>query len=224
MKPAQRLQQTLDYQFFKFELLQQALTHRSHSSPHNERLEYLGDSVLDCAVAKLLYDRFPDQKEGELSRLRASLVRQETLAEVANELELGKALRLGEGELKSGGASRPSILADAMEAVIGAIFLDGGFETAEMIVERLYRGRFERLDPRRSGKDAKTCLQEWLQARQLPVPKYALQKVEGEGHRQLFHVTCMVASQDLNEVGSGTSRRSAEQQAASRVMQKLQRS
>jgi ribonuclease-3 len=218
---ATRLEKSLGYDFVQPELLRQALTHRSHSSPHNERLEFLGDSVLNCTIAILLYRRFPNLREGELSRLRASLVRQETLAEIAMRLALGDVLRLGEGELKSGGFRRPSILADALEAVLGAIHLDGGFAIAEQVVATLYRDRIEQIDPSDTGKDAKTALQEFLQARHLPVPQYNLLATRGDAHAQEFEVVCMVPAAGMEARGSGTSRRGAEQQAARTVLERL---
>lgn len=216
-----RLENKLGYHFSRPELLRQALTHRSHSSPHNERLEFLGDSVLNCSVATLLYQRFPSLKEGELSRLRASLVRQESLAEIAAALGIGDALRLGEGELKSGGFRRPSILADALEAIFGAIYLDAGFEAAQKTIAALYQQRIEQIDPHDEGKDPKTALQEWLQARRLPVPHYVLLTTRGDAHAQEFEVSCSVPSIDLDVRGSGTSRRGAEQQAAAAALKKL---
>lgn len=216
-----RLEQALGYRFTRPELLRQALTHRSHSSPHNERLEFLGDSVLNCTVAILLFQQFPNLKEGELSRLRANLVRQETLAEIAADLNIGDALRLGEGELKSGGFRRPSILADALEAVFGAIYLDTGFDAARASIERLYRARIERIDPRQSGKDAKTALQEWLQGRRLPLPHYELAETRGDAHAQEFVVHCSIPSLDLQATGRGASRRAAEQEAAQSALARL---
>ncbi|WP_126445483.1 ribonuclease III [Sulfuricystis multivorans] len=216
-----RLEQALGHRFAKPELLRQALTHRSHSSPHNERFEFLGDSVLNCAVAMLLFRKFPTLKEGELSRLRASLVRQETLAEIATSLGLGDALRLGEGELKSGGFRRPSILADALEAIFGAILLDAGFDSALATIERLYRERIERLDPRSAGKDAKTALQEWLQGRRLPLPQYQLLETLGSAHAQEFVVACNIPALDIRVTGRGASRRAAEQEAAQAALDKL---
>lgn len=216
-----RLEKTLGYSFRQPELLRQALTHRSHSSPHNERLEFLGDSVLNCVVATLLYQRFQSLKEGELSRLRASLVRQESLAEIAADLVLGDVLRLGEGELKSGGFRRPSILADALEAIFGAIYLDAGFAAVQQTIEHLYRARIERIDPRSAGKDAKTALQELLQARRLPVPQYALLATRGDAHAQEFEVSCTVPAVGLSVTGSGGSRRGAEQQAAQAALERL---
>jgi len=216
-----RLEQALGHHFAQPELLRQALTHRSHSSPHNERLEFLGDSVLNCAIALLLFRKFPALKEGELSRLRASLVRQETLAEIALELGLGEALRLGEGELKSGGFRRPSILADALEALFGAICLDAGFDAALTTIAGLYHARIERIDPRQPGKDAKTALQEWLQGRRLPLPHYQLLETHGEAHAQEFVVACEIPGLDVSVSGRGASRRAAEQAAAQAALAKL---
>ncbi|MHB1427223.1 MAG: ribonuclease III [Rhodocyclaceae bacterium] len=216
-----RLEKALAYSFRQPELLRQALTHRSHSSPHNERLEFLGDSVLNCTVATLLFQQFPNLKEGELSRLRANLVRQEALAEIAAELGLGDALRLGEGELKSGGFRRPSILADALEAILGAVYLDAGFEAARTAIERLYQSRIELIDPRHTGKDAKTALQEWLQGRRLPLPHYELMETLGEAHAQEFVVHCSIPAIDLQVTGRGGSRRAAEQEAAQSALARL---
>lgn len=221
MNPQERLAKSLAHAFGQPELLRQALTHRSHSSPHNERLEFLGDSVLNCAVAILLYRRFPSLREGELSRLRASLVRQETLAEIAAALGLGDALRLGEGELKSGGFRRPSILADALEAIFGAIYLDAGFEVAQKIIAALYQERVDQIDPSDAGKDAKTALQEYLQARHLPVPQYSLVATRGDAHAQEFEVVCAIPAIDMEANGRGASRRGAEQQAAQFILNKL---
>ena len=198
-------------------LLRQALTHRSHSAPHNERLEFLGDAILNCTIAALLYERFPHLAEGELSRLRASLVNQETLSRVATSLELGARLRLGEGELKSGGARRPSILADALEAVVGAIFLDGGFESAARAVAETFAPALQQLDPGTLGKDPKTQLQEYLQGRRLSLPQYNVVSVRGEAHEQQFQVECLVSELDIRTLGDGSSRRSAEQSAARRA-------
>jgi ribonuclease-3 len=216
-----RLEKTLGHAFLLPGLLQQALTHRSHSSPHNERLEFLGDSVLNCSIATQLYQRFATIKEGDLSRLRANLVRQETLAEIAAELALGDFLRLGEGELKSGGFRRPSILADALEAIIGAVYLDAGFAAAHQLIERLFKSRLEQIDPRHAGKDAKTALQELLQARRLPVPEYSLLTTRGEAHAHEFEVSCAVPAIKLLVKGHGASRRGAEQQAAQAALDQL---
>lgn len=208
------LQRKLGYSFAQASLLQQALTHRSYGTPHNERIEFLGDSVLNCCVAQELYRRFGDLKEGELSRLRANLVRQETLAELAQELELGTYLRLGEGELKSGGFRRPSILADGLEALFGAIFLDGGFAAIQDVIRGLYAHLLEHLDPQAPGKDPKTLLQELLQARKIALPQYAVVATQGAAHKQSFQVECQIPQLAIRTTGFGASRRIAEQEAA----------
>lgn len=195
-------------------LLSQALTHRSHGQPNNERLEFLGDSVLNCTVAHLLYQRFPALPEGDLSRLRAHLVKESSLCDLALELQLGEALRLGEGELKSAGWRRPSVLADALEAIIGAVFLDAGFSAAAALVERLYAPQLEHLNPAAVEKDPKTRLQEYLQGRKLALPEYPLLATEGEAHCQTFRVACRIAALGIATEGTGSSRRAAEQQAA----------
>ena len=208
------LQRKLGYSFAQTSLLHQALTHRSHSAANNERIEFLGDSVLNCCVAHELYQRFGTVKEGELSRLRANLVRQETLAELAQQLELGTCLRLGEGELKSGGFRRPSILADGLEALLGAVFLDGGFDAAQGVIRSLYAGLLEHLDPQTLGKDPKTLLQELLQARKIPLPQYAVVGTQGAAHSQQFEVECQIPQLAIRTTGFGASRRIAEQEAA----------
>lgn len=213
----QRVERALGHAFSRRELLEQALTHRSHGAPHNERIEFLGDSVLNCVVAARLFEQFPSLREGELSRLRANLVRQETLFIVAQTLALGDYLRLGEGELKSGGFRRPSILADALEALLGAIYLDAGFERAREVILRLYEAQFAAIDPRNAGKDPKTALQELLQARHLALPQYALKATRGEAHSQEFEVECRVPELDISVMGTGGSRRAAEQEAAKQV-------
>lgn len=218
MSQTGRLEEALGHRFGNAELLRQALTHRSHSSPHNERLEFLGDSVLDCVVAAVLYQRFPTLREGDLSRQRASLVRQEALAQIALTLALGDYLRLGEGELKSGGARRPSILADALEAILGAIYLDGGFDAARTVIEHLLQPLLDQLDPTDAGKDPKTALQELLQGRKQPLPQYALLNTHGEAHAQEFDIECAIPSLAIRTVGSGKSRRIAEQAAASEAI------
>ena len=210
----QRLQQALGYTFARSHLLTQALTHRSYGALNNERLEFLGDSVLNCTVARALYDAFPELPEGSLSRLRANLVRQETLAEIAVTLKLGDSLRLGEGELKSGGFRRPSILADGLEALIGAVFLDGGFAAAQGAIRGLYASLLEHLDPQTLGKDPKTLLQELLQARKIPLPQYAVVATKGAAHKQLFQVECQIPQLAIRTTGYGASRRIAEQEAA----------
>ena len=209
--------------FSQPDLLRQALTHRSHSSPHNERLEFLGDSVLNCAVAGLLFRHFPRLPEGDLSRLRANLVNQQALFELAQTLDLGDEIRLGEGELKSGGHRRPSILADALEAFLGAVYLDGGFAAAEKVVATLYAPLLQGLDPETLGKDPKTLLQEYLQSRKLALPKYSIITTQGEAHQQQFQVECTVPELNIRTVGEGASRRSAEQEAAQRAYDQAQR-
>jgi ribonuclease-3 len=207
----------LGYQFSDPGLLRQALTHRSHSAPHNERLEFLGDAVLNCTVASLLYERFPRLAEGDLSRLRANLVNQETLSRIASSMDLGAQLRLGEGELKSGGFRRPSMLADGLEAVLGAIFLDSGFDRVAEVISGIYLPLLEELDAGAPGKDAKTLLQEHLQGRRLPLPQYSVVSVTGEAHEQQFQVECVVPGLDIRTSGEGSSRRAAEQTAARRA-------
>jgi ribonuclease-3 len=219
----QRLQQALGYTFTRHDLLVQALTHRSYGALNNERLEFLGDSVLNCTVARALYDAFPDLPEGSLSRLRANLVRQETLAEIAATLRLGDSLRLGEGELKSGGFRRPSILADALESLFGAVFLDAGFDEAQRVVRRLFDPLLAKIDPKASGKDPKTQLQELLQSRRLPLPDYRLIDTQGEAHDQSFTVECVLAKPVLSTRGVGKSRRAAEQEAARQACAALQK-
>ena len=204
----------IGYSFKDPDLLLRALTHRSLSAAHNERLEFLGDSVVNCAVALQLYRKFPGLTEGELSRLRASLVSQPSLASIARTAGFGGYLRLGEGELRSGGSSRPSMLADAVEAVIGAAFLDGGFDAAYGLVDRLFHEPIDRIDPDTTGKDAKTLLQEYLQSKRLPLPHYSVVATRGEAHEQIFEVTCEIAQLNICAQGEGTSRRSAEQEAA----------
>ncbi len=208
------LETSLDYRFKNAALLEQALTHRSHSSRHNERLEFLGDSVLNCAIATLLYDRFSRIDEGDLSRLRANLVKQASLAEIAQRLDLSRFLRLGEGELKSGGFRRPSILADTVEAIFGAVFLDSDFETASKVIARLYKPVMETVDPKTLGKDAKTLLQEYLQGRKIALPVYTVVATHGAAHSQEFEVECAIPKLDVQVMGTGGSRRAAEQAGA----------
>ena len=219
----QRLQQALGYTFIRAELLTQALTHRSYGSLNNERLEFLGDSVLNCTIARALYDAFPGLPEGSLSRLRANLVRQETLAEIAVTLRLGDTLRLGEGELKSGGFRRPSILADALESLFGAIFLEAGFDAAARAVRHLFDPLLAQIDPKASGKDPKTQLQEWLQSHRQPLPEYRLISTEGEAHDQNFIVECVLGKPARITRGVGKSRRAAEQEAARLACDALQK-
>jgi len=204
----------LGYDFLRQDLLERALTHRSYSQANNERLEFLGDSVLNFVVAAFLYEKYPDMPEGKLSRLRSNLVNQQTLADLALKLELGDFLLLGEGERKSAGGRRPSILADAVEALLGAIYLDSGFTAAQNVLLRLYAPLIERPDLPALGKDAKTLLQEYLQGRKLPLPQYAVTAIQGEAHAQVFRVSCSILSLDVTTHGEGGSRRAAEQAAA----------
>lgn len=204
----------LGHRFADPDLLRRALTHRSFGATHNERLEYLGDSVVNCAVALALYHKFPALPEGELSRLRANLVNQQSLALIARRFSFGEQLRLGEGELKSGGARRPSMLADAVEAVVGAVFLDGGFDAARRVVAVLFGAALDTIDPAVSGKDPKTLLQELLQGRRLALPQYSVVGTHGEAHEQLFEVECAIPELGIRSLGEGASRRSAEQEAA----------
>lgn len=213
------LEKCIDYSFRNKSLLEQALTHRSHSSKHNERLEFLGDSVLNCAIASVLYDRFSRIDEGDLSRLRANLVKQQSLADIAQGLELSRFLRLGEGELKSGGFRRPSILADTLEAIFGAIYMDAGFDAASKAIARLYKPVLETVDPKTLGKDAKTLLQEYLQGRKIALPVYTVVATHGAAHSQEFEVECAIPKLEVQVVGIGGSRRAAEQAAAKQALE-----
>ncbi|TSA21415.1 MAG: ribonuclease III [Betaproteobacteria bacterium] len=208
------LQARLGYRFQEAKTLLDALTHRSFAASNNERLEFLGDGVLNLCIGLLLYQRFPQIKEGMLSRLRANLVSQQPLFEIATELHLGDWLRLGEGEMKSGGASRPSILADALESVLGATLLDGGFEAARGVIARLFETRLAAIDPEQQGKDAKTRLQEWLQSRRMGLPSYTLRATQGQAHAQVFVVECRIDPLGVLTEGTGASRKAAEQAAA----------
>ena len=215
------LQTAIGHRFSRPELLQQAVTHRSFGSPHNERLEFLGDSIVNCVTAIALFERFGELREGDMSRLRANLVRQEALHRLADGLKLGDYLQLGEGEMKSGGHRRPSILADALEAIFAAVFLDAGFEAAKSVIDRLYASSIASLDPARALKDPKTALQEWLQGRRMPLPKYSLADTRGEAHQQEFEVECEITGLGLKTRGIGVSRRAAEQQSAQRALELL---
>lgn len=215
------LNQQLGYQFKDTSGLELALTHRSASKQHNERLEFLGDAVLGMVIAKELYQRFPSQPEGKLTRMRSTLVKGETLAELGREFNLGELLKLGPGELKSGGFRRDSILADAVEAIIGAIFLEAGLDTVARLILSWYAPRLAKLDPNEHPKDHKTRLQEYLQGRKLPLPDYEVVEVTGKSHEQTFVVECRVASLQQVVSAKGNSRRRAEQQAARKVMEKL---
>ena len=208
------LQRQLGHRFADASLLRQALTHRSHGQPNNERLEFLGDSVLNCVVAAMLYRHFGRIDEGDLSRLRANLVKQQSLYEIAQRLGLSQYLLLGEGELKSGGFRRPSILGDTLEAIVGAVFLDAGFEAAQSVIAALYEPVLKTVDPRTLGKDAKTLLQEYLQGKKLPLPVYAVVATHGAAHSQVFEVECSIPKLKVQVLGSGASRRAAEQAAA----------
>jgi ribonuclease-3 len=209
------------YRFADAALAQAALTHRSASGHHNERLEFLGDALLSFVVAELLYRAHPQADEGILSRARAALVNGAALGELAASLELGQALKLGPGELKSGGFRRRSILADALEALIGAIYLDGGLEAARSVIEQLMGENLRALPPARLLSDAKTRLQEWLQGRELGLPVYALESVHGAPHQQTFRVACSVPALEIRTEGEGASRRAAEQQAAEAALARL---
>jgi ribonuclease-3 len=219
-----RLEQAICHTFSDASLLRTALTHCSHSSPHNERLEFLGDAILNAVIAHQLFHRFPEVPEGDLSRLRANLVRQDSLHQLSLALSLGKYLRLGEGELKSGGSQRPSILADALEALFGAVWLDAGFDAASAVIINLYQSLLSAIVPGQPIKDAKTRLQEYLQGRRLPLPKYALTGTEGEVHAQHFTIACLIDSLKIQTEGKGSSRRAAEQMAAERALERLHES
>ena len=216
------LQQRLQHVFSNPALLSQALTHRSFSSDHNERLEFLGDSVLSLAVSDLLYQRLSALPEGDLSRVRANLVKQETLHQLSVDLGLPDVIRLGEGEVRSGGQKRPSILADALEAVIGAVYLDAGFPVAQALVHRLFKA--VEINPTMDaiGKDPKTELQEWLQGRKMKLPLYRVVGTQGAAHKQTFDVECEIIEFNLAERGIGGSRRAGEQAAAAAMLQTLE--
>lgn len=211
----------LGYSFKNPELLRQALTHRSYGGSNNERLEFLGDSVLNCVTATRLYHLYGKVAEGDLSRMRAHLVKEATLSDIAVSLKLGDYLKLGEGELKSGGFRRPSILADGLEAIFGAIYLDGGFGEAERVINALYEPLVKNLDPKTLGKDPKTLLQEYLQGRKVALPLYNVIAVSGEAHEQRFEVECAIPGLNVRTQGAGGSRRSAEQAAAQQALEIL---
>ena len=215
------LQRRIGHRFADAPLLARALTHRSSGADHNERLEFLGDAVLSLVISGLLYERFAGSDEGDLTRVRAHLVREESLHRVALQLAVPEVLKLGDGEARGGGAQRPSILADALEAVIGATFLDGGFNAARTVVKGLFGEIIATTDIASWSKDAKTELQEWLQARRLPVPTYRISATRGQAHAQTFEVECAVPALSLVEGGVGRSRRVAEQEAARRMLDAL---
>ena len=216
------LKQTLDYEFSDEGLFTQSLTHRSAPGPSNERLEFLGDAVLDFVISESVFRDSPGSDEGDLSRLRASLVNDISLAEIAGELGLGEHLILGSGEKKSGGHRRESILADALEAIFGAVYLDSGFDAARRIVETCYGERLHDLPDPRDLRDPKTRLQELLQSNKLALPEYEVIDVSGKAHEQVFRVRCSVAGLDAETTGEGSSRRNAEQQSAERMLDALQ--
>lgn len=217
------LERALGHRFTDPELLRTALTHRSQGAKNNERLEFLGDSVLNCIIADALYRRFPELAEGELSRVRAVMVRQQTLFEHAEALQIGDRLQLGEGELRSGGKQRPSILADALEAIIGAIYIDAGFEAVRRVVLGIFDAALRDADPSVLLKDPKTRLQELLQGRRIGLPRYAIVATEGEAHRQHFRVECSIARLDIRTLGEGPNRRAAEQNAAELALEQATR-
>ncbi|AZQ09561.1 Ribonuclease 3 [Shewanella khirikhana] len=221
IKNLPRLCRTLGYEFSDVKLLEQALTHRSASNQHNERLEFLGDSILSIVISDALFHQFPKATEGDLSRMRATLVRGDTLAIIAKEFKLGDYLNLGPGELKSGGFRRESILADAVEAIIGAIYLDADLETCRALLLNWYQQRLAEIKPGVGQKDAKTLLQEYLQGVKKPLPEYQVTLVEGEAHDQTFTVECRVIDIAEPVVGVGSSRRKAEQMAAAQVLELL---
>jgi ribonuclease-3 len=210
--------QKLGYQFKKASFLKVALTHRSHSEENNERLEFLGDSIVNFVIADALYQQFPEAQEGELSRWRATLINRDTLADLAREFDVGRYLHLGPGELRSGGSQRESILSCAMEAIIGAIYLDGGFPAIRVCVLAWYESLLNNLSSAASHKDPKTVLQEHLQRCHLSLPIYHVDAIEGEAHQQIFIVSCLVAEMKQKVTGRGTSRRRAEQAAAEAML------
>lgn len=216
-----RLQRKLGYEFKQLALLKQALTHRSAATQNNERLEFLGDAILNLIIGEALFHQFPKCNEGELSRMRASLVREPTLAILARQFELGDYLALGAGELKSGGFRRESILADGVEAIIGAICLDSHLDTVRQIVQNWYKPLLAQIKPGDNQKDPKTRLQEYLQGKRLPLPTYQVVDIKGEAHCQVFTVQCQIANNDHIFIGTGSSRRKAEQMAAEKILQEL---
>jgi len=216
--------EAIGYRFHNIELLQQALTHRSYGAPHNERLEFLGDGILNGVIAEELFRNFPRMAEGELSRLRAGIVSQNSLCECARALGLGEHLLLGEGELKSGGAQRSSILADALEAVIGAVLLDGGHAAARAAIVKIFGARLATADTATLDKDPKTLLQELLQGKRLPLPQYSITATRGAAHDRVFRIECVIRELGIRTEGEGPSRRSAEQAAARRAYELAVRS
>lgn len=218
MRNLERLQRKINYQFNDIDLLKQALTHRSAAKVHNERLEFLGDAILNLTIADALYHQFPKSDEGELSRMRATLVREQTLAELARSFDLGEYMSLGAGELKSGGFRRESILADCIEAIIGAISLDADLSKASLLVRTWYQILLQNIKPGENQKDPKTRLQEYLQGQRLPLPGYQVVDIQGEAHCQVFTVECHVKNIDRTFIGKGSSRRKAEQAVAEQIL------
>ena len=220
-KAVAALLKQLEYSFDNAELLDEALTHRSAAAKNNERLEFLGDGILNFVIAHELFKRYPDVQEGDLSRLRATLVNKESLAEIANTLNLGEVIKLGSGELKSGGFRRPSILADAVESIFGAVYSDSGFESCRDLIVRLYEKRLASPTDLQSLKDAKTQLQELLQSRRFALPEYQVVKITGQAHAQVFHIRCSIEKMNIQVDGEGRSRRKAEQVAAEKAIIKV---
>lgn len=217
------LDKRIAYQFKSGALREQALTHRSFGSPHNERLEFLGDSVLDCVISDELFGRFPSIPEGQLTKLRASLVRKESLSALAGDLGLSELLRVDRPALANGGGNSPAMLADTLEAVYGAVFLDGGYDAAREVIRHTFKARFEQLDPDAPAKDAKTLLQEFLQRGKHKLPAYRVAATKGAAHSQTFEVECVVEDLKLSALGSGSTRRIAEQNAAAKILKQVDR-
>lgn len=212
----------LDYSFKNISLLEEALTHRSYAAKNNERLEFLGDGILNFVIADELFKLYPDVQEGDLSRLRANFVNKESLADIATDLHLGDVIKLGSGELKSGGFRRPSIIADAVESIIGAVYCDSGFNAAQALIIRLYKNKLASRTDLQSLKDPKTRLQELLQSRRFALPDYQVTKISGQAHAQVFHVKCQIEKMNIEVNGEGKSRRKAEQVAAEKAIAEVE--
>jgi len=223
-KELKNLEKSIKYKFKDLNLLELAMTHRSHSGKNNERLEFLGDSILNFVVADLLFKKFSDLDEGDLSRLRSQLVKEEPLSRLSNELKIGDFLNLGVGELKSSGWRRPSILADAFEALIGAIFIDGGIKSVYEFIDGSFSELIKKINPKEIHKDSKTILQEFLQAQKVALPVYEVINIEGEAHNQLFTVVCAITKFNVKAEGGGRSRKIAEQEAAKEAMVTIEKS
>lgn len=222
-KQLQALEKVLDYEFKDKALLELALTHRSFHGSNNERLEFLGDSILNFIVAELLFKKFSDLDEGDLSRLRSQLVKESTLSEIGAAINIGEYLKLGEGELKSAGWRRPSIMADGIEAIIGALFMDGGIDASHLFITKSYQDRINSINPREIHKDPKSILQEFLQSKKIALPSYEIISIKGEAHSQFFKVNCSISELKLISEGEGTSRKVAEQMAAQVAMKMLKK-